>query len=94
MCSIISEEGRSWQTHREADRETAGQTRPLIYVPHSTPILYENKPPVLCIPITISLKFPHREQNWWWIAHAVVPKTQMELSSNSNWLQSMTEWFL
>lgn len=32
MLIIMSEEGRSRQTHRETDRETAGQTRPLIYV--------------------------------------------------------------
>ena len=63
MSFIVSEEGRSGQTHTEADRETAGQTRPLIYVTHSAPILYENKPPVLCIPLTIPRKFPHREQN-------------------------------
>ena len=95
MSFIISEEGRSQQTHTEADRETAGQNRPLIYVTHSAPIVYENKPPVLYIPLTISPKFPHREHNWWWIAHTVVlPITEMELSPNSNWLQSMTEWFL
>ena len=43
---ITSEAGRSRLAHSEADRETAGQTRPLIYVTNSAPILYENKPPV------------------------------------------------
>ena len=63
MSLIVSEEGKSPQTHTQADRETAGQTRLLIYVIHSAPILYENKPPVFCIPLTIPRKFLHREQN-------------------------------